>query len=417
MDLKIMEKPVELDLLRDLGARKYFPILQRKMNDKPLVFLDSAASSQKPLAVIEAMERYYSYHHANIHRGVYGLSQEATQMFEDARQAVADFIHAGNTSEIIFTKGTTESINLVAQCLGELLLKPGDGILLSYMEHHSNIVPWQFAAAKKNAKIHVVGLTDDGQLDMEEFDQLITQNIKIVALTHVSNALGTINPVKEIISKAHRQGAVVLIDGAQAAPHFRIDVQKLDADFYVFSGHKMYGPTGIGVLYGKEQWLDIMPPYQGGGEMIQQVSFEKTTYNELPFKFEAGTPPICGAIGLHAALQFLGALDVNVVEQYEHKLVNYALEALSEIEGFRLIGNAPQRAGVISFLLGDHHPYDVGVLLDKMGIAVRTGHHCTQPLMEFLKIPGTVRASFALYNDFQDIDKLCIALNKAMKML
>jgi cysteine desulfurase / selenocysteine lyase len=397
--------------------RNQFPILSRTMNGKPLVFLDSAASSQKPQCVIDAISGYYSRHHANIHRGVYGLSQEATDLFEHARRKVQQFIGAAHEHEIIFTRGTTEAINLVASSFGQAFIGSGDIILLTTMEHHSNIVPWQLLAQRTGAKIEVVGLMPDGSLDLEDFHQKLSARVKIMAITHVSNALGTVNPVGDCIAAAHAVGAAVLVDGAQSIPHMAVDVQALDADFYVFSGHKMYGPTGIGILYGKEKWLNAMPPYHGGGEMIRSVRFEETTYNDLPFKFEAGTPHIAGAIGLGAAIDFMMESGVDAIGAHESELLEYALDQMFEIPDIRFIGEAKQRAGVISFLMGHHHPYDVGMLLDKQGIAVRTGHHCTEPLMHYLGIPGTVRASFGMYNTREDIDALVIALRKAQKML
>jgi cysteine desulfurase / selenocysteine lyase len=399
------------------SIRDHFPILNRKMNGQPMVFLDSAASSQKPICVINAIDRYYQNQHANIHRGVYELSQEATESFELARTEIAKYIGAAHDREIIFTKGTTESINLVASSFGSLIFKPGNTILLSAMEHHSNIVPWQLIAAKTEATIEVVRLLSDGSIDMADFEAKLKSNTAIVAITHVSNALGTINPIKEIISKAHKFDIPVLIDGAQALPHMKIDVSDLDADFYAFSSHKAYGPTGIGVLYGKEKWLDMMPPYQGGGEMISSVSFEKTTYNELPFKFEAGTPHIAGAIGLMEAIRFMDSIGIEKIKEHEHYLLKYAEKKLAEVPDIKFIGTAKEKAGVVSFLLGNAHPYDVGTLLDKMGIAVRTGHHCTEPLMNYLGIPGTVRASFGMYNFPEEIDALQQALFKIHKML
>jgi cysteine desulfurase / selenocysteine lyase len=397
--------------------RTQFPILSRTMNGKPLVFLDSAASSQKPQLVIDAISKYYAQHHANIHRGVYGLSQEATEMFENARKKIQHFIGAQHEHEIIFTRGATESINLVATSFGQAFIQKGDEILLTMMEHHSNIVPWQLLAQRSGARIVVAGILEDGSLDMEDFKSKLNSKVKLVALTHVSNALGTINPVKECITLAHTVGAAVLVDGAQAAPHTSIDVQLLDADFYVFSGHKMYGPTGIGILYGKEKWLNAMPPYHGGGEMIKTVRFDETTYNDLPFKFEAGTPHISGAIGLGVAAEFLLEIGLETIATHEHELLTIALEQMQEIPNIRFIGNAPNRAGVISFLMGQHHPYDVGMLLDKQGIAVRTGHHCTEPLMHHLGIPGTIRVSFGMYNNENDINSLIQGLWKAHHML
>jgi cysteine desulfurase / selenocysteine lyase len=397
--------------------RTQFPILSRTMHGKPLVFLDSAASSQKPQSVIDAVSQYYTHHHANIHRGVYGLSQEATEMFERARKKIQHFIGAKHEYEIIFTRGATESINLVASSFGLAFIQKGDEILLTMMEHHSNIVPWQLLAQRSGARIVVAGILEDGSLDMEDFRSKLNPKVKMVALTHVSNALGTINPVQECIALAHTVGAAVLVDGAQAVPHTSVDVQLLDADFYVFSGHKMYGPTGIGILYGKEKWLNAMPPYHGGGEMIKTVRFEETTYNELPFKFEAGTPHISGAIGIGVAADFLLETGLEDIAAHEHELLTMALEQMQEIPDIRFIGNAANRAGVISFLLGQQHPYDVGMLLDKQGIAVRTGHHCTEPLMHHLGIPGTIRVSFGMYNDENDINSLIQGLWKAHHML
>jgi cysteine desulfurase/selenocysteine lyase len=397
--------------------RQEFAILNRSMNGKPLVFLDSAASSQKPEAVINAIADYYRKHHANIHRGVYELSQEATAMFEAARVSVAHFINAASESEIIFTRGATESINLVASTLCGSMLKKGDSILLSYMEHHSNIVPWQMQAEKLGLKIVPVAVSPRGELDMADFEHKLNQGVKLVALTHVSNALGTINPVAELARKAHEAGALVLIDGCQAAPHIPVDVRALDVDFYAFSSHKMYGPTGIGVLYGKADLLNELPPYHGGGEMIRTVSFEKTTYNELPFKFEAGTPDIAGAIGLHVAIEFISAVGFDAIMEHEQQLLSAMQSGLSQIEGIRIVGEAKEKVGVVSFLYADHHPYDVGTLLDQMGIAVRTGHHCTQPLMDYFKIPGTVRASLGIYNTMEDVERLLVAMKKIGKML
>jgi cysteine desulfurase / selenocysteine lyase len=397
--------------------RQQFPILEREMNMKPLVFLDSAASSQKPELVINAITQYYRLQHANIHRGVYQLSQEATDSFEMARKKVAAFINSKHEHEVIFTRGTTESINLVASSFGRKFFRAGDEILLSAMEHHSNIVPWQLVAEETGAKIKVIPIDTNGELDLQAFEGLLTERVKFLAITHVSNTLGTINPVKYLIDKAHALGIPVLLDGAQAAPHAVIDVQDLNVDFYAFSGHKMYGPTGIGVLYGKETLLNQMPPYHGGGEMIKSVSFEKTTYNDLPFKFEAGTPHISGGIGLGVAVDFIQGIGLDTIASHEQALHDYAMEKLSEIDGIRFFGTAAEKAGVISFLIGDIHPYDVGAILDKMGVAVRTGHHCTEPLMNLLGIPGTVRASFAVYNNMEDVDRLMEGIHKAVKML
>lgn len=399
------------------AIRAEFPLLNRDMNGKPIVFLDSAASSQKPQQVLDALDHYYKAQNANVHRGVYKLSQEATDAYEAGRKAAQRFINAEHEHEVILVRGTTEGINLVASSYGRKFFKEGDEILISAMEHHSNIVPWQMVAEQTGAVLKVIPVNDQGELIMEEFDQLLSEKTKMVAVVHISNSLGTINPVKEIIDKAHTLDIPVLIDGAQAVPHMKIDVQELDADFYVFSAHKIFGPTGIGILYGKEDLLNSMPPYQGGGEMIDRVTFEKTTYNHLPHKFEAGTPDISGAVGLGAAIEYIEQIGHEVIGAYEQELLNYAMERLEKIDGIRFIGQAEQKASVISFLIDGTHPYDVGTILDKMGVAVRTGHHCTQPLMDRFGIPGTVRASFAFYNNKADIDRLVEAVEKAAKML
>lgn len=412
------ELSLSSEYVLDISAiRNDFPILGREMNAKPLVFLDSAASSQKPYQVIQAISKYYEHTHANVHRGVYQLSQEATDAFEQSRKSVRSFINAASEQEVIFVRGCTEGINLVASSFGRKFLEKGDVILLSEMEHHSNIVPWQLIAEERGAEIKVIPVNDEGELDMDAFKSMLHSMVKIVAVTHVSNALGTINPVKWMISEAHSRNIPVLIDGAQSAPHMELDVQDLDADFYVFSAHKMYGPTGMGVLYGKKEWLNQMPPYHGGGEMIDRVTFEKTTFNELPFKFEAGTPNIAGAVGLDAAIQYMNSIGVARIQQHEHQLLLYGQEQLSKVDGIKFIGTAQDKAGVISFLVEGTHPYDVGTLLDKQGIAVRTGHHCTQPLMDRYGIPGTIRASFGVYNTFEDIDKLTVAVQKSVAML
>ncbi len=397
--------------------RNEFPLLKGQMNGRPIVFLDSAASSQKPEAVLEALDYYYRKQNANVHRGIYALSQEATDAHENAREVARRFIHAGSTREVLFVRGTTEGINLVASSFGKKFFEKGDEILISAMEHHSNIVPWQLIAEETGAVLKVIPVTNEGELEPGAFEQLLTERTKLAAIVHVSNTLGTINPVKEMIAKAHEAGAVVLVDGAQAVPHMPVDVQELDADFYVFSGHKIFGPTGIGILYGKEKWLEAMPPYHGGGEMIKQVTFEKTTFNELPFKFEAGTPNISGTIGLGAAMEYIERIGYRIIGAHEKDLLDYATEQLLTIEGLRIIGTAAQKASVISFLVDGTHPFDLGTLLDKMGIAVRTGHHCTQPLMDRYEIPGTVRASFALYNNREDVDRLVEGVRKAAKML
>lgn len=397
--------------------RADFPILQTKVYGKPLVYLDNGATAQKPLAVINSMVDYYKGYNANVHRGVHYLSQKATDAHEAVREAVRAFINAEKIQEVIFTRGTTESINIVAHSFGKAFVNTGDEIIITAMEHHSNIVPWQMLCEERGAKLRVIPINTDGELILEEYEKLLNEHTKLVALVHVSNTLGTVNPVKDIIAKAHAVGAAVLIDGAQSVQHMAVDVQDMDADFFVFSGHKLFGPTGIGVLYGKEKWLNAMPPYQGGGSMIKQVTLEKTTYNELPFKFEAGTPHVEGIIGLGAAIDYINAIGIDNIAAYEHELVAYAVEQLSTIEGLCFIGNAKERVSVLSFLIGDIHPYDVGVLLDKLGIAVRTGHHCCQPTMDFFSIPGTVRASFAFYNTKAEVDALVAALLKAKSML
>ncbi len=412
--MEAIDKVKKLDIE---AIRTQFPILSTMMNGKPLVFLDSAASSQKPLSVINTISDYYLYSHANVHRGVYQLSQKATELFELTRTKVREFINAPSEREVIFVRGTTEGINLVASSFGKKYIHPGDEILISAIEHHSNIVPWQMIAEERGATVKVIPVDERGVLDMEEYKNLLNSNVKIVAVNHVSNSLGTINPIKEMISLAHAAGIPVLVDGAQAVPHMKVDVQDLDADFYAFSSHKMYGPTGMGILYGKEKWLEAIPPYQGGGEMIRSVSYTNTVYNELPFKFEAGTPNIADAIGLTAAIDYINELGIENIGQHENDLLEYALQSMRELEGMRFIGTAPEKAGVISFLIEDTHPYDIGALLDKQGIAVRTGHHCCQPLMDRFDIPGTVRASFGVYNNYSDIDTLVAGIQRASKML
>lgn len=399
------------------AIRAQFPLLERNMNGKPLVFLDSAASSQKPQVVLDALNHYYTYLNANVHRGVYTLSQEATDAHEKGREQARAFLNARSNREVLFTRGTTEGINLIAQCYGQAFIKEGDEILISGMEHHSNIVPWQILADRTGAVIKVIPVLENGELDMVAFDRLLTSKTKFVSVVHISNSLGTINPVKTIIEKAHAQNTPVLVDGAQATPHLKIDVQALDADFYVFSGHKIFGPTGIGILYGKEKWLEAMPPYQGGGEMIKTVTFEKTTYNELPFKFEAGTPDISGSVGIGVAMEYTQQLGYEAMQEHEQDLLHYATEGLSQIEGLRIIGQAAHKASVVSFLIEGTHPYDVGTILDKLGIAVRTGHHCTQPLMDHFGIPGTIRASFAVYNNREDVERLVEGVQRATRML
>lgn len=397
--------------------RDEFPILHQEVNGRPLVYLDNAATSQKPLSVIESITNYYLGYNANIHRGVHYLANLATEAFESARKKTAAFLGTPDPREIIFTSGTTEAINLVAQTWGRMNVHSGDEILISVMEHHSNIVPWQMLAEEKKAVLKVIPITPEGEWDMEKLDTLITPKTRLVAVNHVSNALGTINPVDIVIEKARRNGAKVLIDGAQAVVHFHVNVKELDCDFYCFSAHKVYGPTGVGVLYGKAELLEAMPPYKGGGEMIRTVSFSGTTYNEIPHKFEAGTPNIEGIIALGAALDFVNTLDAEWARQHENELLQYATERLKSVDGLKIYGESDEKVSVISFLVEGIHPYDLGTLLDQQGIAVRTGHHCTQPLMEFYGIPGTVRASFAIYNTREEIDLLYNALIKAVEML
>ena len=397
-------------------VRADFPILEREVYKKPLVYLDNGATTQKPRAVVNAMvEEYYSVN-ANVHRGVHFLSQQATELHEASRETVRRFINARSTNEIIFTRGTTESINLLAFSFGEAFLGEGDEVIISTMEHHSNIVPWQLLAARKGIGIKVIPMNDRGELLLDEYEKLFTERTKLVSVTHVSNVLGTVNPIKRMIEMAHEHGVPVLVDGAQGVPHASVDVQALDADFYAFSGHKVYGPTGIGVLYGKENWLDRLPPYQGGGEMIQTVTFEKTTFNELPFKFEAGTPDYIATTALARALDYVTALGMENIAAHEHDLTQYAMQRLKEIPNMRLIGEAPEKSSVVSFLVGDIHPFDMGTLLDRLGIAVRTGHHCAQPLMQRLGIEGTVRASFALYNTREEVDTLVAGVERVAKM-
>ena len=397
--------------------RQDFPILSRQVNGYPLVYLDNAASSQKPNQVLESIDHYYQHTHANVHRGVHTLSQEATELFERARKTIAAYIGASHDSEVIFTRGTTESINTIAYSFGLSRLKEGDEIILSGLEHHSNIVPWQIVCAMKNAVIRVIPVLPDGTIDLDWFRKNINSKTKLVSVAHVSNALGTINPVKEIIQIAHQQNIPVMLDGAQAAPHLSIDVQDLDVDFYAFSSHKMLGPTGVGILYGKASWLNILPPWQGGGEMIEEVKWSGTTYNKIPFKFEAGTPDIAGAIGLATACDYMNAHDKEAIHQHEQELLNKCTAMMESIPGLRTIGQAPHKTPVYSFFIDGMHPYDIGTILDQQGIAVRTGHHCTQPLMEHFKIPGTVRASFAFYNTLEEVDQLVNATRKAVKLL
>ncbi len=396
--------------------RKDFPILSRKVNNKPLVYLDNAATSQTPQIVIDTIVDYYSNYNANIHRGVHTLSQEATDKYENARLKIQKHFNAKSAHEIIFTSGTTHGINLVASGFSSIL-KKGDEIIVSALEHHSNIVPWQMLCEKTGALLKVIPMNQEGELVMTEFDKLLSKNTKLVFVNHVSNALGTINPIEDIIKKAHQVGAAVLVDGAQAAPHIKPDVQALDADFYVISAHKMCGPTGIGALYGKEKWLNKLPPYQGGGEMIAQVTFKKTTYADLPHKFEAGTPNICGGIAFGTAIDYMNSIGFNTIATYESELLKYATNKLLEIEGLKIYGTSKHKTAVISFNIKGIHPYDIGTIVDKLGIAVRTGHHCAQPIMDFYNIPGTVRASFSFYNTIKEIDVFVDAVKKAAQML
>ena len=396
--------------------RKDFPILGREVYGKPLVYLDNGATTQKPRTVVDAItEEYYSVN-ANVHRGVHFLSQEATRLHEASRKRVRTFINAASTNEIIFTRGTTEAINLLASSFGEAFLREGDEVIVSTMEHHSNIVPWQLLEARKGIRLRVIPITDRGEICMDEYVKLFNEHTRLVSVMHVSNVLGTVNPVREMIRIAHEHDVPFAVDGAQSIPHIAVNVQDLDADFYAFSAHKVYGPTGIGVLYGKEHWLDRMPPYQGGGEMIQTVSFERTTFNELPYKFEAGTPDYIGTTAFARALDYVSALGIDNIAAHEKALTDYALQRLREIPGMRIIGEAEERGAVISFNVGDIHPSDLGTLLDRLGIAVRTGHHCAQPLMQRMGIPGTVRASFALYNTMEEVDALVAAVDRVRKM-
>ena len=402
-----------LDLVQ---IRNDFPILHRKVNGQPLVYLDNAATSQTPLPVIDAISDYYKHTNANIHRGVHALSQEATDQYEAARQKIQQHFNAKHTHEIILTSGTTHAINLVANGFASLL-NQGDELIVSALEHHANIVPWQMLCQRTGATLKVIPMTDAGILDMDAFDQLVNAHTKVVFVNHVSNALGVINPIEQIIEKAHAVGAAVLIDGAQATPHLIPDVQALNADFYTTSAHKICGPTGIGMLYGKEEWLRKLPPYQGGGEMIDQVTFEKTTYADLPHKFEAGTPNIAGGVGFGAAIDYMNGIGFETIAAHENDLLQHATEKLNKIEGLRIYGDVQNKVAVISFNVDGLHPYDIGTLLDKMGIALRTGHHCCQPIMDFYQIPGTVRASFAFYNTHEEVERFITGVEKAVSML
>lgn len=396
--------------------REDFPILDREVYGKPLIYLDNGATTQKPRQVVEAItDEYYSVN-ANVHRGVHFLSQQATELHEASRETVRRFINARSSNEIVFTRGTTESINLLASSFADSQMKEGDKVIVSVMEHHSNIVPWQLQAARKGIVLKVIPMNDRGELLLDEYEKLFSERTKLVSFAHVSNVLGTVNPAKEMIATAHAHGVPVLIDGAQSVPHMKVDVQDLDADFFAFSGHKIYGPTGVGVLYGKEEWLDKLPPYQGGGEMIQSVSFEKTTFNELPFKFEAGTPDYIGTTALAKALDYVSAIGMENIAAHEHELTLYAMQRLKEINGMRIFGEAEHKSSVISFLVGNIHHLDMGTLLDRLGIAVRTGHHCAQPLMIRMGIEGTVRASFGLYNTKEEIDMLAAGIERVSRM-
>lgn len=396
--------------------REDFPILSRKVYDRPLVYLDNGATTQKPLCVLDAMREEYLNVNANVHRGVHYLSQQATDLHEQAREKVRKFINAGSVNEIIFTRGTTESLNLVVSSFCDGFMSEGDEVIVSVMEHHSNIVPWQLQAARKGISLRVIPMNDKGELLLDEYEKLFTERTKIVSVTHVSNVLGTVNPVKEIVRIAHDHGVPVMVDGAQSTPHFAVDVQDIDCDFFAFSGHKMYGPTGVGVLYGKEDWLDRMPPYQGGGEMIESVSFEKTVFEHLPFKFEAGTPDYVATHGLATAIDYISSIGIDNISRHEQELTRYCMERMQEIDGIRLFGTANDKDAVVSFLVGDIHHLDMGTLLDRLGIAVRTGHHCAQPLMIRLGIQGTVRASFAMYNTKEEIDVLVEGIKRVSKM-
>lgn len=398
------------------SIRSQFPALNQTVYGKRLVYLDNGATSQKPQMVIDAIDKYYSKENSNIHRGVHFLSQEATTLYENARNTIQKYINAPSSDEVLFTSGTTGGINLVAFSFGETL-NEGDEIIISAMEHHSNIVPWQMLCERKKCILKVIPINEKGELILSEYDNLLSEKTKLISITHISNALGTINPIREIIDKAHKIGAKVLIDGAQSIQHTKVDVQELDCDFFTFSGHKVFGPTGVGILYGKREVLESLPPYQGGGDMIAKVTFEKTTYNELPHKFEAGTPNISGGIALGTAFDFMNQLDLEAIENYESELLEYAQSELLKIDGLKIIGTADQKVSVISFIIEGLHPFDVGTLLDKQGIAVRTGHHCTQPIMDFFKIPGTIRASFAFYNTMEEVDILVNGLKRSVNML
>jgi cysteine desulfurase / selenocysteine lyase len=408
----VEDKPVSIS-----GCRHQFPLLHERVNGKQLVYLDNAATSQKPQVVIDTIMRYYQSENSNIHRGVHYLSEKATQAYEKARVKVRDFLNAAHREEIIFVRGTTEGINLVAQSYGRKNVKAGDEVLISAMEHHSNIVPWQILCEEKGATLHVIPMNDSGELLLDEYEKLLTPRTRIVAITHVSNALGTINPIKQMIASAHRHGIPVLVDGAQAVPHMKVDVQDLGCDFYTFSSHKMFGPTGVGVLFGRKKLLEAMSPYQSGGDMIKSVTFEKTIYNDLPYKFEAGTPNIAGGLGLGAAIDYVHMLDLKAIGEYEHELLAYGTDKLSAIPGVRIIGTAKEKAAVLSFVIEGIHPHDIGTILDAEGIAIRTGHHCAQPVMLRFGVPATARASFAFYNTKDEVDALVKGIYKVKEIL
>jgi cysteine desulfurase/selenocysteine lyase len=413
-----MIEPVTIQKGLDIDSiRSQFPILNREVKGRPLVYFDNAATAQKPQSVIDALVHYYTHYNANVHRGIHTLAEEATLAMEKSRDAAQEFINAGSREQIVFTKGTTEGINLVAETWGRQNIQAGDEIIVSNIEHHSNIVPWQILIEEKGAILKVIPVDEKGELIIEQYNKLLSPKTKLVAVNHASNALGTINPVREIIDAAHKLGAVVLIDGAQSTVHLDIDVQEMDCDFFAFSSHKMYGPTGVGVLYGKKELLEAMPPFQGGGEMIKDVTFEKTIYNDLPYKYEAGTPNIADIIAFKAAIDFVNGLGKKNITQYEDELLQYGTEQLKQIPGVRIVGEAKEKVSVISFIVEKLHPQDLGILLDNYGIAVRTGHHCAQPLMDYYRIPGTVRASLAVYNTKEEIDELVAGLKKAIKML
>ncbi len=413
----MIKAEVDIALLDVEKIRNDFPILRQRIHGKPLVYLDNAATSQKPQSVIDATKRYYEMENSNIHRGVHYLSEHATQLYEQARTKVQRFINASSLKEIVFVRGTTEAINLVAQTYGRKHVNQNDEVVISGLEHHSNIVPWQLLCEERSAKLRVIPINDNGELILEEYEKLLKGKVKIVSLSHVSNALGTINPVKKMIDLAHRYGIPVLIDGAQAVPHMKVDVSDLGCDFYAFSSHKMFGPTGVGILYSKKDLLEAMPPYQGGGDMIKSVTFEKTIYNDLPFKFEAGTPNIAGGIGLGAAIDYINSVDMDVVYHHELELLHYATNTLSSIKGVHIIGTAKEKAGVVSFTIDNIHPHDIGTILDSDGIAIRTGHHCAQPIMIRFNIPATARASFAMYNTKEEIDALAKGVRHAIEVL